>query len=103
MASVDELFKIMLEQGASDLHITSGAPPYLRLHGDMVPMNFKNLSNQDVQGLIFEILSEKQKKVFVEKWELDFAYSAPNGMGRFRCNVFMQRKGLGAVFRTIPE
>jgi twitching motility protein PilT len=69
----------------------------------MVPMNFKNLSNQDVQGLIFEILSEKQKKVFVEKWELDFAYSAPEGMGRFRCNVFMQRKGLGAVFRTIPE
>jgi len=103
MASVDELFKIMIEQGASDLHITSGAPPYLRLHGNMLPMNFKNLSNQDVQGLVFEILSEKQKKLFIEKWELDFAYSAPNGLGRFRCNVFMQRKGLGAVFRTIPE
>ncbi len=103
MASVDELFKIMIEQGASDLHITSGAPPYLRLHGNMLPMNFKNLSNQDVQGLIFEILSEKQKKQFIEKWELDFAYAAPEGLGRFRCNVFMQRKGLGAVFRTIPE
>jgi twitching motility protein PilT len=103
MASVDELFKLMLDQGASDLHITSGAPPYLRLHGDMVPMNFKNLSNQDVQGLIFEILTEKQKKVFIEKWELDFAYTPTGGLGRFRCNVFMQRKGLGAVFRTIPE
>jgi len=104
MASIDELFKLMIDQGASDLHITSGAPPYLRLHGGMVPMNFKNLSNQDVQGLIFEILNEKQKKTFVEKWELDFAYapSTPN-LGRFRCNVFMQRKGLGAVFRTIPE
>jgi twitching motility protein PilT len=103
MASIDDLFKIMIEQGASDLHVTSGAPPYLRLHGTMLPMNFKNLSNQDVQGLIFEILSEKQKKAFIERWELDFAYSAPSGLGRFRCNVFMQRKGLGAVFRVIPE
>jgi twitching motility protein PilT len=102
MASIDELFKIMVDQGASDLHVTSGAPPYLRLHGNMVAMNFKNLTNQDVQGLIFEILNEKQKKIFIEKWELDFAYTTPN-LGRFRCNVFMQRKGLGAVFRVIPE
>lgn len=102
MAAIDELFKIMVEQGASDLHLTSGAAPYLRLHGHMVPMNYRELSNQDVQGLVFEILSEKQKKSFVEKWELDIAYTVP-GVGRFRCNVFMQRKGLGAVFRIIPE
>ncbi|QDK47237.1 type IV pilus twitching motility protein PilT [Bdellovibrio sp. HCB185ZH] len=102
MATIDELFKLMVEQGASDLHITSGAAPYLRLHGNMVPLNYRELSNQDVQGLIFEILSEKQKKAFVEKWELDFAYTLP-GIGRFRCNVFMQRKGLGAVMRIIPE
>jgi twitching motility protein PilT len=102
MATIDELFKLMVEQGASDLHVTSGAAPYLRLHGNMVPLNYRELSNQDVQGLIFEILSEKQKKAFVEKWELDFAYTLP-GIGRFRCNVFMQRKGLGAVMRIIPE
>jgi twitching motility protein PilT len=102
MATIDELFKIMVEQGASDLHITSGAPPYLRLHGDMSPLNYKELSNQDVQALIFEILSEKQKKQFIEKWELDCSYTLA-GVGRFRCNIFMQRKGLGAVFRTIPE
>jgi len=102
MATIDELFKLMVEQGASDLHITSGAPPYLRLHGNMVPLNYRELSNQDVQGLIFEILSEKQKKAFVEKWELDCAYTL-QGTGRFRCNIFMQRKGLGAVFRIIPE
>ncbi len=65
-------------------------------------MNYKDLSNQDVQGLIFEILSEKQKKSFVEKWELDLAYTI-EGVGRFRCNVFMQRKGLAAVMRVIPE
>jgi twitching motility protein PilT len=102
VASIDELFKIMVEQGASDLHLASGAAPYLRLHGNMVPMNYKELSNQDVQNLLFEILSEKQKKAFIEKWELDCAYNLP-GVGRFRCNVFMQRKGLGAVFRIIPE
>ncbi|PIS10129.1 MAG: type IV pili twitching motility protein PilT [Bdellovibrio sp. CG10_big_fil_rev_8_21_14_0_10_47_8] len=102
MAAIDDLFKIMVEQGASDLHLTSGAPPYLRLHGNMLPMNYRDLSNQDVQGLIFEILSEKQKKLFIEKWELDIAYTVA-GIGRFRCNIFMQRKGLGAVFRVIPE
>lgn len=102
MATIDELFKLMVEQGASDLHITSGAPPYLRIHGNMLPLNYKELTSQDTQGLLFEILSEKQKKSFIEKWELDCAYTLP-GIGRFRCNIFMQRKGLGAVFRIIPE
>lgn len=102
MATIDELFKLMVDQGASDLHLSSGAPPFLRLHGNMVPLNYRELSNQEVQGLLFEILSEKQKKAFVEKWELDCAYTLP-GVGRFRCNIFMQRKGLGAVFRVIPE
>lgn len=102
MAAIDELFRVMVNQQASDLHITSGAPPYLRVHGNMVSLNYRELSNQDVQGLLFEILTEKQKKQFVEKWELDMAYTLP-GIGRFRCNIFMQRKGLGAVFRTIPE
>jgi twitching motility protein PilT len=102
MATIDDLFRLMVEQKASDLHITSGAPPYLRLHGGMSALNYRQLTSQDVQGLIFEILSEKQKKLFVEKWELDFAYVL-EGVGRFRCNIYMQRKGLGAVFRTIPE
>jgi twitching motility protein PilT len=102
MATIDDLFRLMVEQKASDLHITSGAPPYLRIHGGMSPLNYRQLTSQDVQGLIFEILNEKQKKAFVEKWELDFAYYL-EGVGRFRCNIYMQRKGLGAVFRTIPE
>ena len=102
MASIDELLKIVTERHASDLHITSGAPPYVRVHGSMVPLDYKSLSNQEVQSLIFEIINEKQKRSFIEKWELDFAYTA-GGLGRFRVNVFMQRKGLGAVLRTIPE
>ncbi len=103
MASIDELLKEMIQHDASDLHITSGAQPYFRIHGGMIPLaQYKVLTNQEIQGLVFEILSEKQKKKFVENWELDFAYAIEN-VGRFRGNIFMQRKGLGAVFRQIPE
>ena len=61
MATIDDLFRLMVEQKASDLHITSGAPPYLRVHGGMSPLNYRQLTSQDVQGLIFEILSEPAK------------------------------------------
>ncbi len=101
MAKLDDLFKIMKEQGASDLHITSCAPPYLRINGDMTALNYRALSAEEAQALIFEILTERQKKVFVENWELDCTYSVPD-QGRVRVNVFMQRKGVGAVFRFIP-
>ena len=102
MAKINELLRIMVKQNASDLHLTSGAPPTLRIHGKMTPLNYKNLSNKECQALIFEIVSDKQKKLFVDNWELDISYATPD-IGRFRCNVFMQRKGLGAVFRSIPE
>jgi twitching motility protein PilT len=102
MAQIDQLFRIMIDKGASDLHLAAGAPPYLRTHGDMAKLEFKSLSNEEIQALIFEILNEKQKRSFVEHWELDCSYTVP-GLGRFRCNVFMQRKGMGAVFRVIPE
>ena len=92
----------MVRENASDLHVTSGAQPHLRINGEMAPLNYKPLSNQDVQALIFEVLTEKQKRTFIDRWELDFAYSL-SGVARFRGNVFMQRKGLGAVFRVVPE
>ncbi len=101
MAKLDELFKIMVEQGASDLHLAAGAPPHIRLHGEMKSLEMKTLTNEEVQFLVFEILSEKQRKNFISEWELDCSYAVEN-LGRFRCNVFMQRKGMGAVFRVIP-
>ena len=101
MAKIDDLFKLMISKGASDLHLVSGAPPILRLHGEMERLEFKELTNEECQALIFEILTEKQKRQFVENWELDCAYFV-EGLGRFRCNVFMQRKGIGSVFRVIP-
>ncbi len=102
MAKIDTLLKIMIKQDASDLHLTSGSAPVLRIHGKMTPLNYKELSNKECQTLIFEIIPDKQKQLFLETWELDMAYATPD-IGRFRCNVFMQRKGLGAVFRAIPE
>lgn len=102
MAEIDKLFKLMVQQNASDMHLSSGAPPILRIHGEMTKLNHPALENEAIQSLIFEILTEKQKRNFVEHWELDTSYSI-QGVGRFRVNVFMQRRGMGGVFRVIPE
>lgn len=102
MARIDELFQIMVQKGASDLHLRAGSSPYIRLHGEMARLDYRSLTNEECQALLFEIISDKHKREFVENWELDCTYSI-KGVGRFRCNVFMQRCGLGAVFRMIPE
>jgi len=101
MAKLDELFKIMVEKGASDLHLAAGAPPFLRLHGEMIALEFRPLTHEETQFLIFEILEEHHRKEFTDEHDLDCSYTV-EGLGRFRCNVFMQRKGIGAVFRVIP-
>src|SRR3989442_2726172 len=102
MAKIDELLTLMTERDASDLHLASGAAPYLRIHGEMVKLNYKEVSPEVCQALVFEILSEKQRQAFLESWDLDCSYSL-KGLGRFRVNVFRQRKGVGAVVRRIPE
>ncbi|MCB0386831.1 MAG: PilT/PilU family type 4a pilus ATPase, partial [Bdellovibrionales bacterium] len=102
MAQIHKLFQVMVAQNASDMHLSSGAPPILRIHGEMVRLEHPSLTNENVQALIFEILNDKQKRQFVENWELDCSY-AIKGLGRFRVNVFMQRRGMGGVFRVIPE
>jgi twitching motility protein PilT len=102
MARLDDLLRQMKQQGASDLHLTSGSAPYMRIHGDMVKLNYRNVTAETCQSLVFEILTEKQKDLFTEEWDLDLSYPL-NGVGRFRVNVFMQRNGISAVFRLIPE
>lgn len=101
MAQIDKLLQIMMAQGASDLHLSAGAPPFLRLHGSMHKLDHPPLNSEDIQKLIFGILNERQKKTFIENWELDVSYKIDD-IGRFRVNVFMQRRGMGAVLRTIP-
>jgi len=102
MARIDEILRQMMERQASDLHLASGSAPYLRIHGDMVKLNYKDLTPEVCQALLFEILSPQQRESFLENWDLDCSYSL-KGVGRFRVNVFRQRHGLGAVFRRIPE
>lgn len=102
MAQIDELLKFMLHQDASDLHLTTGEPPYFRIHGQMIRSQHRILNNDEMKALLFEILTERQKQLFAKHWELDFSYNLPQ-YGRFRCNLYMQRRGLGAAFRAIPN
>ena len=102
MAKLDDLFRVMVKHGASDLHLTSGSIPSLRVHGDIQPLNYRSLNDAEVRALIYEILTEEQIKKFEESFELDCSYSV-EGSGRFRCNIFMQRLGVGSVFRHIPS
>ena len=101
MAKIDQFLKMLAENGGSDLHLTAGAQPIMRLNGSMTPYNFRELTGREVQGLVFEIMTESQREEFETTMDLDFAYEIPE-VARFRANVFMQRKGVGAVFRTIP-
>ena len=102
MAKIDTLFRMMQEQGASDLHLSTGNPPIFRLHGDIVRLNYKPLTHEELTVILFEILTEQQKALFNEKNDLDFAYQIP-GVARFRANYLMQHRGIGAVFRIIPS
>ena len=102
MAKIDQFLKLMKQHDASDLHFASGSAPYLRVHGEMIRVNYQEISHEVCQGLIFQILTDAQKEYFDENWELDFSYPL-QGVGRCRVNVFMQRKGIAAVFRLIPE
>ena len=101
MARIDALFNMMKEQGASDLHLSTGNPPIFRQHGEMVRLNFKALGHDELKAILFEILTEKQKEHFTETKDLDFAYEVP-GLARFRGNIMMQYRGIAAVFRIIP-
>jgi len=92
----------MKTQGASDLHMAAGSAPYMRINGEMVKLNYRSVSPETCQSLIFEILNETQRAHFEENWDLDLSY-ALKGVGRFRANIFMQRNGIAACFRLIPE
>ncbi|MBF0572274.1 MAG: type IV pilus twitching motility protein PilT [Desulfamplus sp.] len=101
MAKIDAFFKLMNDQGASDLHLTAGLPPALRLHGDIERIKYNILSNDELRSILYEITPEDKIKVFEETGDVDFGYEIP-GLARYRANFFMQRNGIGAVFREIP-
>ncbi len=85
MAKIDSLFKMMKQQGASDLHISTGASPLFRLHGEMEKLNYPPLNDQQARGLLFEILNKEQRAEFEENLDLDFVYSLPEVPRCVRC------------------
>jgi twitching motility protein PilT len=102
MAKIDAFFKLMHEQNASDLHLLSGQPPALRIHGDIERVKYKVLDNDELRAMLYEIAAEDKIKTFEESGDVDFGYEIP-GLARYRANFFMQKNGVGAVFREIPS
>src|ERR687887_2631280 len=99
---IPELLELVLNRGASDLHLTSGSPPVLRLHGDLVPMTeYPELTGQGLRSMIYAILPQRRREELEQELELDMSYSLP-GKARFRVNVYFQRDSIGAAFRLIP-
>jgi len=95
---MEDLLKIAVQQDASDLHITTHVPPRLRVHGDLISLDYPPLSSSDTKSLVYSLLTDRQKKHFEEKMELDFSFGFQN-LGRFRVNVFMQKSAVAAAFR----
>jgi twitching motility protein PilT len=102
MSRIDSFFKLMSEQNASDLHLSTNNPPMLRIHGELVRVNYPPLQNDDLKAMVYEIAPEAKIKVFEETNDVDFGYEVP-GVARYRANFFQQKYGISAVFRSIPS
>ena len=101
MATLYELLRMMIERGASDLHITTGSPPRMRIDGKLLPIDHPPLTPADTKALCYSILTDAQKHKYEENNELDLSF-AIRGVSRFRANIFMQRGAVAGAFRTIP-
>jgi len=102
MARIDSFLRLVVEQGASDLHLGAGAPPTVRLNGELVPLPFRALSDLEARRLILEILTDAQRETVETEKDLDVVYDVDQ-KGRFRGNVFFHKQGIGSVFRVIPR
>ncbi|MGQ8364841.1 type IV pilus twitching motility protein PilT [Glaciecola sp. 1036] len=99
---INELLAFSVQNKASDLHLTAGLPPIIRVDGDMRRLNVDPLSHKEVHGLIYDIMNDKQRKEYEENLEVDFSFEVKD-LSRFRVNAFMQNRGAAAVLRTIPS
>ena len=101
MARIDAFLKLGLAQGCSDIHLAVGVPPMLRMHGELMPIKFRDLGDTELESYVGDILTPTQTKRFEAGHDLDFSYVSEDG-GRFRVNVFRKETGVGATFRFIP-
>jgi twitching motility protein PilT len=102
MAKLDAFFKLMVDQGASDLHLVSGSQPILRVSGELQRVRYAVLESDDLKKMLYEVAPEYKIKQFEETSDVDFAYEIP-GLARYRANYFVQKYGVAAVFRQIPD
>ncbi|MEN9481230.1 MAG: hypothetical protein RLZZ298_2625 [Pseudomonadota bacterium] len=98
---ITELLAFGVKNKASDLHLSSGVPPMIRVHGDVRRINLPAMEHKDVHGMVYDIMNDGQRKIYEETLECDFSFEIPN-LARFRVNAFNQQRGAAAVFRTIP-
>ena len=99
---ITELLAFSVKHKASDLHLSAGVPPMIRVDGEVRKINLPALDHREVHALIYDIMNDYQRKELEENFEVDFSFEVP-GMARFRVNAFQQARGSGAVFRTIPS
>ncbi|MBU6422072.1 MAG: type IV pilus twitching motility protein PilT [Gammaproteobacteria bacterium] len=99
---ISQLLAFSVKNKASDLHVSAGVPPMIRVDGDMRRINMPALEHKDVYDMVYDIMNDKQRKDYEEFLECDFSFEIPN-LARFRVNAFNQNRGAGAVFRTIPS
>lgn len=99
---ISELLAFSVKNSASDLHLSAGLPPMIRVHGEVRRINLPDMSHQDVHNMVYDIMSDSQRKTYEEMLECDFSFEIP-GLARFRVNAFNQDRGAAAVFRTIPS
>ena len=102
MAKIDALLNLMIEHKASDLHVTSGSPPLLRINGELERIAYHELSEEEVKLLVYEIIPQSGIEHLEAEFDLDFAYEI-EGIARFRANIYFKHGGLGAAFRLIPH
>ncbi len=99
---IAQLLAFSVKNGASDLHLSSGLPPMIRVDGDVRRINVDPMEHEIVHGMVYDIMNDKQRKAYEEYFETDFSFEIP-GLARFRVNAFNHNRGAGAVFRTIPS
>src|SRR6187397_759171 len=99
---ITELLAFAVKNKASDLHLSSGLPPMIRVHGDIRRINLPPMEHEDVHAMVYDIMSDQQRKMYEEFLECDFSFAVPN-LARFRVNAFNQQRGAAAAFRTIPS
>src|SRR5438132_6020543 len=97
-----ELLAFVVKNKASDLHLSAGLPPMIRVHGDIRRINVPPMEHKEVHGMIYDIMNDGQRKFYEENLECDFSFSVPN-LARFRVNAFVQQRGAASVMRTIPS